>query len=244
VNEIPMEPSGNRWGRALRRTVSVFYAPVDTFQGLARTSSWADWAAPILVALIISLALGLVMGPYLDIEGGVRAQMEAQGRPQEQIDQAVEIQVWIVETFWIPIIVVSSVGFLLFLALLFWGGSFLFGGRARFGTTLSVLAYAYLTKTVEGILRVAAVYGGEPVRTDRLDLVLPASPAALLPIESIDTPLFGLLRTLNIFTLWAMVLIALGLSETGRLSRGGAYGLVALLFVIYAVLFGVLPGLF
>jgi hypothetical protein len=244
VNEISSEQSGNRWGLALQRCVSVFYAPVAAFQGLARSSSWADWAVPVLVGLIISLALGPLMGPYLDIEGGIRAQLEARGAPQEQIEQAVETQTWFVETFWIPMIVVSSVLFLILLALLFWGASFLFGGQARFGTTLAVLAYAYLTKSAEAILRIAAIYGGEPVRTDRLDLVLPASPAALLPMESIDTVLFGVLRTLNIFTLWAMVLIALGLSATARMSRGAAYGLVGLLFAIYVVLFGVLPGLF
>jgi hypothetical protein len=41
-----------------------------------------------------------------------------------------------------------------------------------------------------------------------------------------------------------MALVALGLSETGKLSRGAAFGLVGLLFAIYAVLAGVLPALF
>jgi hypothetical protein len=236
VNEISSEQSSNRWGLALQRTVSVFYAPVATFQGLARSSSWADWAVPILVGIVLGLVLTQISFPYLDVETPVRSQLEAQGLPAEQIEQLVAGNLWFWETFWIPMVVIIPIGFLLLLTLPFWGSTFLFGGRVRFGTTLSVLAYAFLAKTVEGILRVAAIWGGEPVRQDRLDLVLPASPAALLSIEFIDTPLFGLLRTLNIFTLWAMALTAIGLSETGRLSPGAAYGLVGLLFGLYVVI--------
>jgi hypothetical protein len=233
VNEIASEQSGNRWGQALQRTVSVFYAPVATFQGLARSSSWADWAVPILVAVIISVALGPLVFPYLDLETGIRAQLESQGRPAEQIDQAVEMQVWFTQKFWIPVVVGGYAITLAFLALVYWGGTTIFGGRIRYGTTLSVMAYAWMVKTLEGVLRLAVLWGREPVRVDRLDLVLMSSPASFMPIEQADTAIFTFARALNIFTLWCLALTAIGLSETGWLSRGAAYGLVGLLFGLY-----------
>ena len=233
MNEISSEQSGSRVGQALQRTVSVFYAPVATFQGLARSSSWADWAVPILVAVIISVVLGPLMLPYLDLETGIRAQMEAQGRSAEQIEQVVDGQIWFTEKFWIPLVVGGYVISLAFLALIYWGGTTIFGGRIRFGTTLAVMGYAWMVKTLEGILRLAVLWDREPVRVDRLDLVLMSSPASLMPIEQADTPMFTLARALNIFTIWCLALTAIGLSETGRLSRGAAYGLVGLLFGLY-----------
>ncbi len=224
----------------LARVAGIFYAPVATFQSLARRFSWADWALPLAIGVLSSLVMFLVLASQFDIAAQMRANLEPTGMSPADIERTVERQVAFMQgplrfVFMGGQAVVYAV-ILALLSLLFWGGTSAFGGSITYGKTLAVVSYSWLVRILEGVLLYVVVQGREPIRPDRIPSVLVTNPAFFLSVDQADSVMYALASSLNLFTLWTLGLVALGLSVVGRLSRGGAFGLVGLLFGLWLAL--------
>ena len=229
---------GARFARCFQRMAQVFYAPTPMFRSLGRDSSWLDWSVPLTIGVVGTVIATLLIFPHLDTLTPTREALEARGTAPAAIEQQLEVQQQFMEgTFGSVILVAQGLfypGFLAVLALVFWGGASAMGGRLTFGRTLSLLSYAWMVRFVEAFLIYMVLRGKpDPVRSDRVSTVLVTNPAAYLPVSQADTIFYAVVSSLNPFTLWVMFLVALGLSETGRLSRGAAFGVVAVLFGIW-----------
>ena len=125
---------------------------------------------------------------------------------------------------------------LLVLALIFWGSASVMGGRITFGRTFSILGYAWLPRVVEGLILIFVLQGREGVRPDRLPSLMVTNPASFLDPSAAGTPLYALLASFNPFTLWTMILVALGLAGMGKMSRGSAYVMVGGLYAVWILI--------
>ena len=228
------------FGVSLTRLAAVFYAPVEMFKDMARRFGWTDWLTPILVGIVVSVVVGFLVFPSLDLETGTREQLEAAGLSGEQVEQRIDAQKQFLEGPLGKVVMLSNIVVypltIMLLALIFWGGAAAMGAGIKYSRVVALMAYAWLPRLLEGALLVFVLQGRDPVRQDRLSGVLATNPASYLDVSQAGTPLYALMGALNPFTLWAMVLVALGLAGIGRLARGTAMTVVFGLYAVWVVI--------
>jgi Yip1-like protein len=217
-------------GRDLKRVVGVFFSPVTTFRGIGEAPSWL---LPALLIAAASVAASYVAGPHIDWDKTVREPIEARGLdlPDDKVQEIVERQMWFGKTVGPWLAPAGTLVFLVLLSLVYWGGTNAFGGRIKFGGAMAVAAWGWLPKLLETLLLMILIQGKEPMAAGRLSEVVSSSPAAFLG-DSAGPVLRAFAGCLNAFTLWALGLTGLGLSEAGKLSRSSAFTLIAILFAL------------
>ena len=114
----------------------------------------------------------------------------------------------------------------------------LFGATQTFRSALVVSSYAYVPKILEAALVAVQGYFVDPAQLDgryRLTIGL----GRFLDPDTAPPALIALLGRVDVFTIWVTVLLAIGLSVTGRIPRMRA----AIAAVVVWVL-GALPGVY
>jgi hypothetical protein len=114
----------------------------------------------------------------------------------------------------------------------------LFGATQTFRAALVVASYAYVPKILEGVLAGVQGFFVDPAQLDgryRLTLGL----GRFFDPDTTSAALIGLVGRIDVFTIWVTVLLAIGLSVTGRISRGKAAMAAVVVWVI-----GALPGVY
>ncbi|PWT84194.1 MAG: hypothetical protein C5B57_05290 [Blastocatellia bacterium] len=220
----PVAPTG-----LLARAVGVLVAPRRTYAAIA--------AHPRVVgALLLSLAI-MITGTlvFLSTEVGQQAvidqqvhQAESFGRPMndaqyEQLERFAPYLAYVGAGFQVVAVVLGSLimaglSWLVFNALL--------GGEAKFKEVYAVVAHS-------GFVLAAAPLFVLPLDYVRESLTSPTSLAVFLPFLEENTFLYRLLGTLDLFYIWWIVNLAIGL---GVLSRRRTGPIAATLLIIYAVL--------
>jgi len=208
--------------------VRVLFSPSEVFERLRERPVWF---VPAIVLGIVATVLGYLFVPFrLASMSGQIAKAAAQ-------NPAASAQI---ETFTRMAVYASPIFVLLFLVIVagvLWLLVTLFaGGEAKFRALLSVATYTALPSILLQVatLVVLTMKGVESVTTP-LDLQPPLGLNLLAPNMTGFTS--GVLAAINPFTIWGMVLTAIGIQVTHRTSKGSAYTVA-----ITAMLIGVLLG--
>ena len=127
-----------------------------------------------------------------------------------------------------------------------WAAFRLAGARPAFRATFAVAAHGMLPGAVERLLAIPAALAHAPLRPSDLSGRLPFSPALLLPSSAASllppgapAPLVAALGGLDLFALWAVVLVAGGMASASGASRARALAATSLLWVGYVGTLGV-----
>ena len=134
-------------------------------------------------------------------------------------------------------------------SLIYWLGSKLMGGSAGFMQALSVWVYSSLPPTVISLLaNFVVLFLKNP---DDIDIatssrgVIQANPSMLM--DGKETPvLTTLVSSIDLFAIWGWVLAAIGLGVVAKLSKGSAWGIVAILALVgitLRVIFSLINGI-
>ena len=104
----------------------------------------------------------------------------------------------------------------------------IFGAPMKFKPRFSLVCYANLVSLLGSLMAVAAILFGDPGRFKARNPV-PASVGFFLDPHGVSKPLYALASSADLFTVWLLILAAIGLSE-------GAKGKVKPLsiFLVYA----------
>jgi Yip1 domain len=132
-----------------------------------------------------------------------------------------------------------SVGAALAAAFL-WLGFRVAGTRPGYKETFAAMAHGQLPAFLAPLLSIPAVLSRGLVGADDAKRLLPSSLAALFP--SAPPPLAAALGAADLFTLWAVVLVALGMSRASGASRRRAFTVTIVLFLAYVALVQVVPA--
>ena len=194
------------------RAVDVFFSPGRLFAELADAPQ-PPWVGPAVLAAVVMMALTLatlVVIPQRELAEMMFEAATRNGNPNgmtvEQMESFVPIQMGIGALFtaaWAFLRVV------LMAALLFVVFSALMGGRARYPHYLSVVSHASLAS----VLGMIVVWGLQ-VATRRMDIGLDF--ALLAPSLEPGTLPHAMLKSVGVFTLWTIVLEAIGVSAVNR----------------------------
>lgn len=206
-----------------RRLVDTFVAPGRLFAGFDETPPWLG--VLLIAAVLTSLAIAL-LPTELFVEQLREAMREAaRQNPEtagmidpERMGGVGRISGAVAAFFspWITALLAAGV-----LALVF---GLMMSGPATFRQYLGVTSHAALIPAVGALLTV-------PLQIATGDLTTQLSLSLLTPFLDAESVLFRVLQAMNIFTLWALAVVALGVHVLNR--RIGWFKASAVLFGIF-----------
>jgi len=197
--------------------MDIFHAPAAVF---ARRAT-SGFAVPMLVVTAL-LALSFVVNrgvlqPIMDAEfaRGVSAAMRKD--PRVTMEQMAGFRTMI-EKFALLFAIVGPPVVMLCVGLALWLAGKLVDARQSLGAAIMVASYASVPRVLASI--VAGVQGllMDPASLDGQYRVS-IGPGRFLNPDATSPLLLGLVGRLDVFTLWITVLLAIGLSVTGKIPR-------------------------
>jgi hypothetical protein len=224
------------------RLINVFFEPKKAFADIAQRPHW-------VVALLITIVFGagyiyafnkhIGWEPYLHRLFDTNPQV--QRLSAEQRERAFELQLRVV-----PITSIASA--VVFPPLVFLVGAAialgivkgLMGAPIRFMQAFAIFAYAWLPRTIYTVLSAVVMFvTPHPEDFDPQNGFF-SNPGAFMDPMTTNKFLRAVANNVDVFVIWTLLLIAIGLKAAGgkKLSFGGALFAVGLPFVVYVLLRG------
>jgi len=210
-----------------QRVVDTFIAPSKTFTDIQRSSSWwLPWLIGLAISVVVGLAIQQKIGWDKVYDNVQRQAPIAQQQKMEQMtpDQQAKIRnVSVAITKYAvyggPII--GLLGAVIIAAVLLATLNFGFGARAKFGQLFAAWFYAALPMAIKWLLAVVTIYAGADPDAFNIKNPVGTNLGYFLPL---DMPkwLMSLGTSIDIFTIWTLVLLTIACSIIGKISRGKA----------------------
>lgn len=204
----------------------VFYSPKELFQ---KVDESPRWVMPFLVVVILTLVITAVLTPTViqpSVLEGMRSRLEGS---EEQLEGPLKFmsgpRLFIVTMVSVlvvtPVRMLAQAGvFALFLLFL--------RGEVNFRKILGVTAYSNVIGVVGGVVKLPLMLAKKSVEVwTNLNLFFPLAK---------DTFLFRFFSRIDFFTIWSLLIFALGLSMVGKVERKKGYILVFSLWLVAVVL--------
>ncbi|HXN47445.1 MAG TPA: Yip1 family protein [Bryobacteraceae bacterium] len=228
------------------RLVNVIVDPKPAFADIAARPSF--WVPMVLVTLCV-LAYLLAFSSHVGWEHFMRQQFENSSRAQnmspEDRERAIEMQLKFAPAFGTvipviitPVIMLITAGVLLFVF------NNMFGATASYRQALAVAAYASLPRVLATAGALAVMFLKDP--TD-FDLKNPAGYNLGFYVDPHSVPawLHSLLTSIDVFTIWVLLLLAAGMAAVTRKPFKSAltgvlipWAVVVLIGMAWAAIFG------
>ncbi len=229
---------------SLRTAADVFAGPS---RGLAEAAAARSVAFPLVAATVVSILVNVIAVPHHDLRKPVAealdrrppeatAEMTSHQR-EEAIAQGARIGrlLGYAGGVVLPAVMAVAVAFFLFV------GFRVGGARPPFVPTLAVASWALLPLYVKTILAVPAILRQEALDPRALDRLLPTSPAAFFPDGATGVHV-RLLSALDLFALWSLALVILGMAPLAGVSKARAAAVVLVLWLAWVAISKVALG--
>lgn len=210
------------------RVIDTFVAPSKTFEDIKRSSSW--WLPFLLMAVFgyaFTFAVQKKVGFPTLVENTIRfnpktAEKFSSLPPEQAAQQKKFMEYGFKGTFYAyPLFMLA---FFAFCAVILWATmNFGFGGTAKYGEVLAVFVYAWLPAVLKTLLILVMLFVGD-AENFNLSNPVGTNPGFYLGQDSAPW-LKGLLESFDLFTLWSVVLLGIGVAIVARLKRNS--GLIA-----------------
>ena len=219
------------------RVMGVFFSPKATFEDIVRTPSWV---LPVALLTLFSFAVSFAINQRINWREFMSQQIEkspqAANMSPEQKEQRIEGGAKFTPPFTYVIGVCGPILYVLIVGVVMWGAFNLLGGaNTSFGTSFAITAHAGLTGLVSSILFLLVLYL-KPYGTVDLDNPIATNLAAVM---SDDSPkwLFALLKSMDIFTFWTLILLGIGFATTNpkKLRGGKAFTIAFSVWLVYVI---------
>jgi hypothetical protein len=210
-----------------KRLVQVFFSPGELFTALREKPVWSGALAVVGILAVLSVAL---LPTELWVEFS-RAQMIEQGREVPAGFESTGAIIRIVSVFGAGI-AFFIMAFILAGILTFFF-SFLFGDDGRYVQYLSVVAHASVISVLGALLMV-------PLRLSQGDPSVTLSLGTFVFFLEDGYPL-RVLKMLDLFAIWSYLVMAIGVT---KIDPRRSMGFAVTFFMIFALAFALLFGLF
>ena len=219
--------------------VDIFVNPSQVFE--RRRDGKFGLALLVLVVLsgVLFFALKNGLTPVMDAEMAKQAAAMAAKNPQLTSDQIASSQAMMEKFAVVGYVLFMPVGILI-TAILLWLAGKVVSASVAFAAAMMIATYSQLPRLVEMIINAVQGLLLDPAAiTSRYSVQI--GPARFLPTDA-NPVLATVLGGLDLFTIWTIVLLAIGISVVARVprSRGaiaaGLVWLVGLLFPLYQAL--------
>lgn len=222
-----------------QRLIGTFFSPGKTFPDLRRNASW--WA-PFLIIAIVSMLFVFVIDQKVGFPKIVENLIQLQPKQADRIDrlppdqrqtimqQQATFTKWISYSFPVVALVVYAV----FAALLFATLKFAASADLKYKTLFALIVYSRLPLIFGPLLAVLSLLAG--VSSDGFNLRNPVATNPGYFIGPDGSPVLrALLTPLDVFSLWTLILTAIGITCVSKVKRGTAFAVVFGWFAVYVL---------
>ena len=234
-----------------QRVANTFSAPSKTFEDIKRGNrSW--WLPLIIIAVvgyILFAAVALKIGVQQVVDNQIRLDPKAEERMAQaspaQREMSAKISLYVTEGVFIanPAFVLGGVALL---SLGLWGTiNFVFGGKATYGSIFAVWMFASLPSIIKTLLGTVVIFAGTAPESFNIKNFAPTNPGAFLnPVET-NKVLYSLASSLDVVTIWTLVLLGIGTAIVAGVKRSSGYIAVFgwwAIFVLIGVCWAAITG--
>jgi Yip1 domain len=220
------------------RVFGVFFSPKPTFEDIVRKPSWV---LPFVLLTLFSIGVTFAINQRINWRQFMTQQIEKSPRSAnmsaEQKEQQIEGGAKFTPIFTWAVGVCGPIILMLVVALVMWGAyNLLAGANTNFGTSFAITSHAALTGLVSSLLFILILYL-KPYGTVDLENPVATNLAAFLPDDSAKW-LVALLKSIDIFTFWTLILLAIGFAATNpkKLKGSKAFTIAFSVWAVYVVL--------
>jgi hypothetical protein len=233
-------PGLNQW----QRVADVFTAPSKTFEDIKRGNR--SWWLPFIIMAVVGYLLFAVVSTRIGMQQVVDNQVHLNPSQEEKLAQAPSEQRQTIEKFSIyvtegifianPLILLAilALGSLVLMGTINFG----FGGKAKFGSIFSVWMYAGLPGILKLILGIIVIFAGVAPESFNIKNYAPTNIGAFLNPMDTNKALYALASSLDIVTIWSLILLGMGIATVAGVKRSSGYiavfGWFALIVLISA----------
>jgi len=218
------------------RITGVFLDPKKAFADIAAKPTWI---LPVVLVIVFSLAAVYCYSTRIGWERAIRQAIETSSRTQnmtaEQREAAIQMQVKFAPLAYVFVVLGPPV-----LALIVGGVVLMMcklGGAAlKFKQTFAISAWAALPSILQAILTIVVMYLKNPEEYNPLNPLAFNLGAFMEPPPATGKFIYGLATSFDLFTIWKILLIAVGISVAARkLSFSKAVVLVAAPWIVWVL---------
>jgi len=197
---------------AFARIFGVLFSPKKTFEDIVRKPSWL---APFAIFVVLVVAVCVCLNMRVNWREYVSQQIEKSSQASqlyaEQKEQRIESGAKMAPTFTYVFGIGAQIIIFFVIALIMWGAYSLLGGiSTNFSTALGITAHAFMTSLVSTPLFILILFL-KPYGTVDLENPLASNIGAVLPEDSAKW-LAALGKSIDIFVIWILILLAIGFS--------------------------------
>lgn len=227
------------------RVGNTFVAPSKTFEDIRRGNR--SWWLPFILLALFSYLFFVVISQKVGIQQVVDNQIRMNPKAQEQLaavtpeqrERANRLSTGFTEGALLAGPLIGMLGAAIVSLGLLGTINFIFGGRAQYGQIFAVSYYAWLPSIVKYLLGMIVIYAGIAPETFNIKNFAPTNAAALfMDPTSANKALYALASSLDIVTIWVLVLMGMGIATVAGVKRSSGYIAVFSWWVLF-VLIGV-----
>ena len=227
----------SEWSRLL----GVFFEPGKTFADIADRPRWL---VPVLIGILSSVLLIYLFNRHVGWESSLQRAMDnnrfVQQLPPDQRQIAFDRQLRLMPVFsYLGAILGFPITLLLAAGLATGIIRGLLGTPIRFVQAFAAMAYAFLPRVIYAGLSISVMFLKNPDEFD-LQNAFASNPGAFMDPQKSSRFLYTVASQLDVFSIWVILLMAVGLKAAGgkRLSFGGALFAVVLPWAVYVLIRG------
>lgn len=213
--------------------LDIFYAPSKVYARRANGNFWI----PLLVVTVLIAALAFanrnIMRPLFDAEFTRNAAITLKNNPsltQAQLDRGKDFAFTASQYGSVVIVPIA----ILVIAFVTWLGAKFVDAKLTWNAALVVVCYATVPRVVQQIfISIQGLFVDPATMTSRFSIEV--GPGRFADAATVNPLLGGLYDRLDLFVLWGLVLIAIGVATIGRLSRAKAWAFGIGMWVVTAL---------
>lgn len=212
------------------RVTNTFTAPSKTFDDIKRgnKSWWMPFIIIALVGYIFFAAIYSKVGMQTVVDNQIKLDPKAEERlaqvPPEQRETQLRISVYVTEGIFIanPLFVLGG---LAVMSLVLLGTiNFVFGGKATYGGIFTVWMFASLPAIIKTLLGTLVLYLAPPEQFNIKNFAPTNLAAFIFPnAAEANKALYSLTSSLDVITIWTLVLLSIGVATVAGVKRNSGY---------------------
>jgi len=215
------------------RIIGTFFSPTPTFQSIAAKPGFL---LPLVLWTLVSLSVSMVIAQRLDFDKMTRARVEASGATltEDQIQSQIAASKKIAPAFTYGIGLLSPIFVSIVVTLVFWAAFKAFGWDFTFKQSLGATTHAFLPGVLGALIFIPILMKRETLDPQAMGDML-RSNLGFLVDQHTSPAVHSLLSSLDVFSLWTGILLAIGYSAAARISAKSAGGLVFGIWALYVL---------
>lgn len=221
------------------RVFGALFSPKATFESIAKQPTWI---VPVILGCVIGITVTFFIGKQIGWRAVVDKRIAGSPSAQKQMEQLspedrekslagqAKFSPYIVYTI---NVVGPFIGALLLAAVFLGSFNLILGTKMGFKTSLGIVSYGWIPQLIAGILAIPILFLKDPSTVDVQNIV--ASNAGAMLSDDSAKWLVALLGSLDVFSFWAMILLAFGFSAANpkKVSFGTAFGTVFVIWLLF-----------